>query len=333
MGKVTIKDLASLLGVHHSTVSRALRDHPDVSKDTKKRVIKLAKKINYSPNIFARNLKTNSNLAIGVIVPEIKHYFFSSVISGIDEIAHKEGYALLLSQSNENYMREKTNTNALVSNRVAGLLVSISQTTKNYSHFRSLQENGIHLVFFDRVVESIKTSKVVVDDYEGAYKATEYMIKKGYKRIGHLAGAKNILITKNRFQGYRDCLIKNGIDFNESLVFFGGFQEEDGIKGMKYLLGLKKGPDAILAVNDPVAFGAYEIIRSKGLKIPNDIAVIGFSNNPNSALIEPSLTTVEQPAFEIGKQAAEILFQQIKTKSFKPITKILKTNLIERNSA
>lgn len=330
--KITIKDIALILNIHHTTVSRALRDHPDIHPDTKKRVFELAKKLNYYPNAFARNLKTNRTNIIGVIVPEIKHYFFANVISGIEEIAHKEGYALLLSQSNENYEREVINTGALVSNNIAGLIVSISQTTKDDSHFRLLQKYGVHLVFADRILESIDASRVTVEDYQGAYNATEYLIKKGYKNIAHVGGSEGLLISRERYNGYREAIKDNNLVFEEKYTIFSGFQEEDGVKGMEYLLKQEIIPDAVLAVNDPVALGIYEVIKKKGLKIPDDIAVIGFSNNPISAIIDPPLTTVEQPAYEIGKQAAIILFDQIKNKTYKSVNKILKTKLIERNS-
>ncbi len=331
--KITIKDIATVLGIHHSTVSRALNNHPDVNAKTKILVKQMAKKLDYHPNLFARNLKTNKTNVIGVIVPEIKHFFFASVISGIEEIAHREGYALLLSQSNENYEREVINTRALVSNRVAGLLVSISQTTKDDSHFKELQKNDIELVFFDRVMPDFNASKVVVDDYKGAYTATEYLIKKGYKKIAHIGGSRNFIISEKRHQGYVDALKKHEMAVNCNLVYFGGFHEKNGVEGIRYLLEGSNKPDAVFAVNDPVALGAYDEIKKRGLKIPKDIAVIGFSNNPVSALVAPPLTTIKQPAYEMGKEAAELLFKQMKNKTNNIEEKILKTYLIERSSA
>lgn len=330
---VTIKDIASALKIHHSTVSRALHNHPDVSEETKERVMKMAKELNYSPNIFARSLKTNSVNVIGVIVPEIKHFFFANIIDGIEEVAHREGFALLLSQSNENYEREVINTNALIANRVAGLLVSISQTTKDSKHFENIKKQGIHLVFFDRIMPEFDASKVVVSDYKGAFIATEHLISKGYRHIAHIGGRKDFVITKNRFKGYLDALEKNNIPFDKDLVYFSGFQETNGIEGMKYLFDSVKRIDAVFAVNDPVALGAYGVIKKRGLKIPQDIAVVGFSDNPIAKIVEPSLTTIKQPAYEMGKQAAELLFKQIKEKSYKSEEIVLNTELIERNSA
>jgi len=329
---ITIKDIATALNIHHSTVSRALNNHPDVNKNTKILVKQMAKQLDYHPNLFARNLKTNRTNVIGVIVPEIKHFFFASIISGIEEVAHREGYALLLSQSNESYEREVINTEALASNRVAGLLVSISQTTKNDLHFKDLQKQGISLVFFDRVMPNFKASTVVVDDYNGAFMATEFLIKKGYKRIAHIGGSKNFMITKNRFKGYNDALKKYNILLDEELIYFGGFHEKNGNEGMQYLFGAVNKPDAVFAVNDPVAIGAYEAIKSRGLKIPDDIAIVGFSDNPVTALITPPLTTMKQPAYDMGKEAAELLFKHIKNKTHEIEKIVLGTYLIERSS-
>ncbi len=330
--KITIKDIAASLNIHHSTVSRALRDHPDVNPQTKERVKAMAEEFNYQPNLFARNLKTNNTQAIGVIVPDIKNFFFANVISGIEEEAHKEGYTLLLTQSNENYEREVINTKALVSNNIAGLIVSISQTTNDGSHFNSLLQQGVHLIFFDRVMNNVNAAKIVVDDYKGAYNATEYLISKGYKKIAHIGGKKDLMITEKRFKGYKDALENNNITFKTDLTYFGGFQKENGIDGAQFLFDSNKKLDAIFAVNDPVALGAYEVIKKRGLKIPGDIAVVGFANNPISAFVDPPLTTIEQPSFEMGKQAAQLLFQQIKNNTYDVIEKTLDTNLIVRSS-
>lgn len=330
--RITIKDIAKVLDIHHSTVSRALNDHSEIHPDTKRKVLETVEKLNYQPNIFARNLKTNKTNIIGVIVPEIKHSFFASMISGIEEIAQREGFALLLSQSNENYEREVLNIKALVSNGVAGLLVSISQTTHNADHLKLLQKQGIQLVLFDRIIENIDASTVVINDYHDAMIATEYLIQKGYNRIAHIAGTKEMYISKQRLKGYKAALEKHNIKYNEDYVFYGGFQEENGLEGMNFLLDAQVKPDAVFAVNDPVALGAYETIKKHSLKIPEDIAVIGFSDNPISALIDPPLTTIAQPSYNMGKQAAELLFKKIKTKSYINEDIVLESMLIERQS-
>ncbi len=332
----TIKDIAAKLNLHHTTVSRALRDHPDVKEETKRKVKELAKKMNYQPNNLARSLKRQKSNSIGVIVPEIRHHFFSAVISGIEDVASKAGYVILVAQSNEQFEREIMNTNAFISNHVAGLLVSISQTTVSSDHFKRFMELGGKLVFFDRVCDDLPASQVIVDDYGGAFAAMEYLIGKGYKRIAHLGGTKNLSISKMRYQGYVDALKKHGLPFNDDYVFWGGLHEQNGAEGMNQFLALSEMPDAIFAVNDPVALGAYEVIKSHGLTIPQDIAVVGFSNNPISTFLSPPLTTVEQPAYEMGKKAAHLLLEQINQKKTSERTihkEILPVRLIVRGSA
>lgn len=331
--QVTIKDIAKKLNISPSTVSRALRDHPDISTQTKKRVNSLAEELDYQPDSIAQSLKKRRTNLIGVIVPEIKHNFFSAAISGIEEVAYRAGYAIIVSQSNESYDRECVNVRALISNRVAGLLISISQTTEISDHFKLLERQGIPFVFFDRVCEDIEASKVVVDDFHGAFKAVEHLINSGYKRIAHIAGPKHLSISQCRLNGYLSALNKYKIQYNENYVVHGGLNEEDGIKGFQKLLKLDKLPDALFAVNDPVAIGAFEKIKEHGLKIPGDIALVGFSNNPITALIEPPLTTVSQPAYEVGKRAAKLLMEQIKSgENFIPRKEVLRTELIIRDS-
>lgn len=331
--QVTIKDIAKKLNISPSTVSRALHDHPDISTQTKEVINSLAEELDYQPDSIAQSLKKRRTNLIGVIVPEIKHNFFSAAISGIEEVAYRAGYAIIVSQSNESYDRECVNVRALISNRVAGLLISISQTTEISDHFKLLERQGIPFVFFDRVCEDIEASKVVVDDFHGAFKAVEHLINSGYKRIAHLAGPTHLSISQQRYNGYLSALNKYKIQYNENYVVHGGLNEEDGIKGFQKLLKLDQLPDALFAVNDPVAIGAFEKIKEHGLKIPGDIALVGFSNNPITRLVEPSLTTVSQPAYKVGKVAAELLIEQIKSgENFIPRKEVLKTELIIRNS-
>lgn len=334
MAPATIKDLAKELNLSASTVSRALRDHPDISPLTKKRVISLANKLDYHPDSIAQSLQTQKTKTIGVIVPEIKQPFFASVINGIEELAYSAGYTIIVCQSNETYDREVLYTRTLVSHRVAGLLVSLSQTTQNLDHFKALQRRGVPIVFFDRVNDDIKASKVVVDDYNGAFAAVDHLIKSGYKRIAHLAGPKNLSISKYRLKGYKDALKQGNRPYNEELVVYGGLDDTDGVVGFQKLLSLEILPDAVFAVNDPVATGAFLTIKEHGLKIPDDIALVGFSNTNVSSLLDPPLTTVEQPTYEIGKTAVQLLLEQINNneKNFVPRFEVLKTHLIIRGS-
>lgn len=332
MRHATIVDIAKKLGVAPSTVSRALSDHPDVKKATKEKIRKLAKELRYSPNTFARSLKSNQTTTIGVIVPEIKHDFFSSAISGIEEVAYQSGYTILVCQSNESYERERVNTNALMHHRVAGVIVSISQNTKSGDHFQELLRRKIPLVFFDRVCEDVNASKVVIDDFKGAFNAVTHLIQRGYKRIAHLAGPKELVICIRRLNGYEEALKHNGLSLQDDLIRYGGLHEEDGYKSLDFMLNDNIIADAIFAVNDPVAIGAYQRIKEAGLKIPNQMAIVGFSNNKITALVDPPLTTVNQPSFEMGKKAAEILISTIKDGTIEPQTLTLETELIVRGS-
>lgn len=330
----TITDIAKKLKVSPSTVSRALNDHPDISDETKAKVKALAIKFNYSPNPIAQSLKNNRTSTIGILVPEIKHDFFSSAISGIEEIAYQSGYTIILSQSNESFEREVVNTNAMMNHRVAGLIVSISQHTRSSDHFQLLIERNIPLVFFDRVCEDILANKVVIDDEQSAFNAVQHLVQKGYKKIAHLAGPKELDICKKRFNGYRSALEEAGIHVNDDLILYGGLHESDGYVSMETLLKNGNVPDAIFCVNDPVAIGAFQKIREAGIKIPDEIGIVGFSNNKITTLVNPPITTVNQPSYLMGKKAAELLIEMIenpsKVNDFKTVT--LETQLIVRGS-
>ena len=330
----TIKDIAKALNISPSTVSRALRDHPDISSKTKKRVNSMANELDYHPDSIAQSLKQRRTNLIGVIVPEIRNRFFSAAISGIEDVAYRAGYAIIVSQSNESYERECINISALISNRIAGLLISISLLTKQDDQFRLLERQNIPFVFFDRVLENYEASKVVVDDYNGAFKAVEYLIDSGYRRIAHLAGPEHLSVSQYRLNGYKAALKKHQIEFDEKLVITGGLDEEDGYNGLIKLLEINEvPPDVVFAANDPVAIGAFQRIKELGLKIPQDIALLGFCNNPISQLVEPTITTVNQPAHQVGRRAAELLLEQINSpEDFIPRKEVLKTELIIRNS-
>ncbi|MDH7604401.1 MAG: LacI family DNA-binding transcriptional regulator [Melioribacter sp.] len=330
----TLNDIARKLGISASTVSRALNDHPDISIETKKKVKKVAKDLDYKPNPIAQSLKSNRTTTIGVIVPEIKHDFFSSAISGIEQVAYNSGYTIILCQSNESFEREVVNTNLLMHHRVAGLIVSISQNTKQGNHFQDLIEKGIPLVFFDRTCEDVDTYKVVIDDKQSAFNAVSYLIQKGYKRIAHFAGPVGLDICKKRMNGYIEALNKHGLIINNELIIYGGLHEQDGYDSMSALLEKNIIPDAIFAVNDPVAIGAFQKIKEAGLRIPTDVAIVGFSNNKITSLVDPPLTTVNQPSFEMGKKAAEILINLIEKKNITEDKEIvLNADLIIRGSA
>lgn len=337
--QVTIKDIARELGISPSTVSRALKDHPDISPETKKAVNELAEKLNYQPNIVALNLRQSKTNTLGVIIPEIVHFFFSTVISGIEDVAYSAGYNVILAQSNESLEREKTDIKALFNSRVDGMLMSISRETTSFDHIESIISKGVPIVFFDRVYNNDQLSKVVVDDLEGAKEATLHLIEQGCKRIAHLEGPPNLAISTQRLEGYLQALKQHKIPVNKELIQLCPFGSiEEGKSATEKLLNLKNPPDAIFASNDPAAMGSMQAIKERGLKIPHDIAVVGFSNWLFSSMMEPPMTTVDQPGFEMGQEAARLLIRHIEMAEkddaeVTPETKILKTKLIVRASS
>ncbi len=336
--QVTIKDIARELGISPSTVSRALKDHPDISKETKKLVHALAEKLNYQPNIVALNLRQKKTNTLGVIIPELVHFFFSTVISGIEDVAYQAGYSVILAHSNESYEREKTDIKALFNSRVDGMLISLSRETRNFEHIESIIAKGVPIVFYDRMYNNPSTSNVIVDDYVGAKEAVEHLIDQGYKRIAHLEGAPGLLISQDRKRGYMDALLEHQMTIKDSFIQeCPSGNQEDGYQVTKKLLAMSLPPDAIFANNDPMAIGAMIAIKEKRIKIPQDIGLVGFSNWSVGSLIDPPLTTVDQPGFEMGQEAARLLIRQIevadKDQEPQPETKILKTKLIVRDSS
>ncbi len=335
MKQVTVKDIASRLNLHHTTVSKALRGHPDISSITKQRVLLLAKKLDYHPNSIAKSLKNQKTSTIGIIMPSIKIDFFSLVISGVEEIAYGSGFNTVVCQSNENSEREAIHVHTLISNRVAGVLASLAQTTISGAHFSALKKQGIQLVLFDRVCDDVEADKVVVDDYGGAVKAVRHLIKSGYKRIVHIAGPDNTSIGRDRCRGYTDELERNGITIEPDMIIRGGLNEEDGVAAFNKLLSNDKMPDAIFTVNDPVAIGTYDEIKRNGFEIPKDIALVGFGNIKLSSYLDPPMTTVTQSPYELGKKAASMLIRRIENPQINrpPEVEVIKTELILRKSA
>lgn len=331
--EATIRDIAIKLNISVSTVSRAIRDMPEVKKETRKLVLEMAKKLDYEPNKIAQGLRIKKTNTIGVIVPAVTLHFFSSVISGIQETANKLGYNVMFCQSNESFETEKANIHTLLSSRVDGLLISLSRETNTMDHLTSLQKKNIPLVLFDRVFDKVDTSKVMVDDYDGAHNAVSYLIKTGCKNIAYLGGPRNLSISNHRLNGYKAALNDHKITPDPEMYAFCEHLEEDTIRETERMLNFNNPPDAIFCFNDPVAITCMQFLKERGIKIPEDISIIGFTNEPIAALVEPSLTTVSQPAYEMGKAATKLIIDQIESKEdIKEEVKILKTSLIIRNS-
>jgi DNA-binding LacI/PurR family transcriptional regulator len=331
--QVTIKDIARELGISASTVSRALKDHPDISVETKKAVNELAKNLNYQPNAIALSLKHSKSFSIGVIIPETVHYFFSTVISGIEDIAYEAGYNVIICQSNELYSREKSNANMLYSNRVDGLLVSLAKETTDFGHLRFFQDNNIPIVCFDRASEEMPCDQVIIDDYNAAFNIVSYLIERGHKKLVHLAAPQHLSIGYFRQKGFRDALEKHGLAFDESQVIMAD-QFEMAIDAVENLIQSGIIPDGIFAVNDLTALGAMKALKRHKLSIPNDVGVVGFGDGQNAQLTDPSLTTIDQNGYAMGKRAAEILLERIKkgTANLEPQKYLIETSLIVRES-
>lgn len=310
--RTTITEIAKELGVSPSTVSRALNNHPAISKKTRNAVVKLARKRNYQPNLLALNLLQRKTNTIGVIVPEITSYFFSSVINGIQDVVNTFGLNMIIGQSNESYQEEKNIVQTFASIRVDGFLISPSSETKKYDHLESLTANNIPLVIFDRDCEGINVDKVFVDEYNGAFQAVEYLIQSGCKRIAHIAGNQSLSTARHRLKAYKDALTKHNLPINEDyIIVTNGFAPEHGIEPAKQLLALDKTPDAIFTINDGVAIGAMYVIKDAGIQIPEEVSVIGFDDDPHSSYFKPSLSTVWQPTYEMGMLSARILMKRI----------------------
>lgn len=336
MNPATLSDIAKQLNISVSTVSRALHNHPAISKNTKKRVINLAEKLNYQPNLLALSLLNKKTNTIGIIVPEITSYFFSSVINGIQDLVNDTEYRLIISQSEESFEKEKKILETLSKVRVDGFLISPTSKTHNAHHFNKLVEIGTPLVIFDRDCEGFSADKVLVDDYDGAFQAVEYLIKTGCRRIAHITGPSSLSISKHRMNGYLDALKKHNIPVDPELIFnVSGFSPEYGVEATKTMLKLKQLPDAIFAINDGIAIGAMYVIKEAGIQIPNQISVVGFDDEPHSSYFIPPLTSVWQPVYDMGLLSARILLNKLQGHKLtaSPRYEILKPELIVRESS
>lgn len=322
---VTIKDIAKALGLSTSTVSRALRDSYEISPETKKLVLECAEKLNYRPNPIALSLKERKTRSIGVIVCEIANSFFSQIINGIESLAYDRGYNVIISQSHESYEREILDLQYLSSRGVDGILISVSTETSDYEHIKNLHQKGLPIVLFDRIAPGIDTHTIIVDNFKGTYEATEHLIHNGYSKIAAISNSEFLSISSERLAGYKEALNSNGIKINNDYIkhcFYGGMVFSEVEEAINQLLTLKDPPEAIVTLSDKLTIGSLKTIKRRGLKIPADIALVGFSNSDLTELTDPPLTVVRQPALEMGKAATELLLQQIESK--RPITEFEK---------
>ncbi|MFH0990590.1 MAG: LacI family DNA-binding transcriptional regulator [bacterium] len=312
--QVTLSDIAKKLGVTKVTVSKALRGHPDISELTAKKVKKIARDMGYYPNFHARNLSSRKTNTIGLIVPKIAHFFFSSVIESIYDAAFQNNYEIILTVSQESVEKELRHVQSLLSMRVDGMIVSVTQQTKDYSIFETVKKMGVPIIFMDRVVNLKGFNTVVADDRGGAYAATEQAISIGYKKLGHIGGYQHTNIGKERFKGFETSLKDNGVSLRPEWVTFGGFSEDDGYRGFIKMYEAGSMPEFIFAVTFPVALGVYRAAEELGLKIPDDIDLICFGNSGLNQFLSPPMSYVEQPTTELGRKAFDLTLENLRNK-------------------
>jgi LacI family transcriptional regulator len=329
----TIKDIAQKLHLSISTVSRALRNAADINPETKRNVLELTELLNYQPNRLALSLRQKQTNTIGVIVPNLD-YVLSTMVRGIDEAALEAGFTVIVCQSNESFGREVVNTRRMLQSLVDGYIISISSETKSNEHFKVIKDRNIPFVVFDRVIPGLEASSVILDNEEGGFLATEHLIEQGYKRIAILAGAKTLGISNSRLNGYKLALKKHALKFDPELVIYCDFNQDFAYFATEELLSSKKRPDAIFTISDRMAIGAMLAIKKKGLRMPDDIGLVGFNNEPSLALFSPSISSVEQPSFEIGKMAGKLFIEQFLNNDFSNSKEIiLKPKLFIRESS
>ncbi|HWI90042.1 MAG TPA: LacI family DNA-binding transcriptional regulator [Flavisolibacter sp.] len=333
--EVTIYDIAKKLKISPATVSRGLKDHPAISKKTKKKIFELADKIGYRQNHFARNLRNQKTDTIGVIVPRLNSHFMSSVIAGIENVANKEGYNLIISQSSESSSKEAANAKTLFNNRVDGLLASLAYDTNELSHFNSFFRKKIPVIFFDRVMDHENCTNILIDNRKAAYEATKHLIDQGCKRIVHITAPPKQNVYTERLHGYKQALSDHHLKFREEDVIIGNLSMEAGADAANMILQMKSLPDGVFVSNDNAAVGCMLALKQNKIKIPNDIAFVGFNNDPVSKVIEPNLSTINYSGTEVGEVAARHLISHL-TGIF-PIhntnTIILRSELIVRESS
>ncbi len=335
---ITIKDIAKALNLSTSTVSRALRGSYEINAETKRLVMEYAERMNYRPNPIALSLKENRSRSIGVIVPEIANNFFSQAINGMESIAYNRGYHVVISQNHESYERELVSTQYLAQRRVDGLLVSLSGESNDLEHFKELQTKGLPIVFFDRVPQDYITHKVIADNFAGAYEATEHLIEQGFRRIAHLTSPSWLSITYERLEGYKKALQNHDILIEDSYVKYcshGGMIMEEVERAVMELINHPNRPDAIFTAGDRLTTTCMSLVRKVGLRIPEDIAIVGFTNLITAHLLNPALSAVRQPAYEMGQLATEFLIDLIERPkaTIRFETKKLDTHLVIRDSS
>ena len=333
---LTMKDIARELGISVATVSRALKDSPRISAERRAAIQQYAREHNFTPNVIAESLrhsKVKPQKVIGVIIPEFTHFYFSSVLAGIEEEASAHGYRIMVAQSNEQYEREVRICQSFYENKVCGIIVSQAKDTHQYNHFQRLMDAGLPLVFYDRICTGVNASRVVVDDYMGAYNAVTYLIETGCRNIAFYGAAMNLEISKNRFNGYKDALLKHGLAYNEELTFICD-NRADAEAITPEILRSEPRPDGFFAVNDDTAIGILYTAKRMGFRVPEDVSICGFTNGQRAVACDPMLTTVEQRGVKVGEEAVDILINQVEgiIPRDKPQRRVVRTRLVIRGT-
>ena len=331
-----MKDIARELGISVATVSRALKDSPRISEERRRVIQQYAREHNFYPNAIGealRHSRVMPSKVIGVIVPEFTHYYFSSILTGIEEAAMSRGYYIMVALSNEMYEREARICEMFQRQKVCGVIVSQAKDTHNYDHFQKFIDSNIPIVFYDRICTGVNASRVVVDDYMGAYNAVTYLIETGCKRIAYYGGPVQLEISKNRYNGYKDALLKHGLQIDETIISVCDNRADAELITPK-LMALETPPDGYFAVNDDTAIGILYTVKHAGLHVPEDVCICGFTNGQRAVACDPMLTTVEQRGKRVGEEAAEILIDKVEGHS--PIEKvekrIVRTRLVIRGT-
>ncbi|MCX6210741.1 MAG: LacI family DNA-binding transcriptional regulator [Bacteroidetes bacterium] len=331
---MNLKEFAKALNLSASTVSRALNDSHEISTKTKLRVLELAKEMNFEPNPFASNLRRQKNKTIAVVVPDITNHFFAKVIEGIESIAQEKGYHILIYFTLDSYLKEVATLRLLSNGRVGGIILSLSAETNNYDHIRELKKRNIPFVFFDRVCEEIEAAKVTTDNKTAAHQATKYLLERGCRRIAFLNFSEFTATSIKRKIGYIDALTQNNIEVDTALILNCSTNKKENIEALTHLLTTQKDVDAIFASSENLSIISYQVCESLGINIPQQIKLIGFSNMTLAAHLNPSFTCITQPAFEIGNEAATILFKSIEKPHIDYSDTLIQLNssLVKRNS-
>jgi len=333
--RTTIKDIANVLNISPAAVSKALHDDSRISAKTKEAVKRVAKELNYQPNHLASALRKGKSNLVGVIVPRTNSHFFSSVVQNIEEVLNKEGYNIIITQSNESFDKECRNIDTLLFTQVDGIIASMANETVDLSYYEKIKSKGIPLILFDRGENDLNVDYIGINDYNSSHMIIQHLISKGCKRIAHIGGYRRTRIFNNRIRGYIDAIKKNNLPHDDELLIESDLTLEDGRQQMLNLLALKKRPDAVYVASDYAALGALQVLNENNIDVPNDIRLIGFGNEPFTSLVTPAITSINQHSENIGKLAAKTFLERVKMDTVKQSLNkiILDAELIERDSS